>query len=248
MNFIGIIPARYASTRFPGKPLCMLGNMTMIERVYRQVSKVKALHYICVATDDERIYNTVKQFGGNVVMTSPENRSGTDRCADALHSIPNVSTDDVVINIQGDEPFIQVQQIESLIACFNNPSIQIATLIKPLCEQEDINDPNVVKVVKDINNNALYFSRYPIPYLRNTAKHVPDFYQHIGIYAYRVATLKKIVLLPSSSLEQAESLEQLRWLENAFPIHTEISAYQSIGIDTPADMEKALKYIQTMNL
>ena len=226
----------------------MLGDMTMIERVYRQVSKVKALHYICVATDDERIYNAVKQFGGNVVMTSTENRSGTDRCADALQHIRDLSPDDVIINIQGDEPFIQPRQIATLTTCFDNPDIQIATLIKPLDNQDDINNPNVVKVVKDINNNALYFSRYPIPYIRNTAIEAPVFYQHIGIYAYRVSTLKQIVSLPSSSLEQAESLEQLRWLENAFTIHTEVSSCQSIGIDTPADMEKALEYLRTMNL
>lgn len=248
MNFVGIIPARYASTRFPGKPLCMLGNMSMIERVYRQVSMVKNMHYVCVATDDSRIYDAVQAFGGNVVMTSDTNRSGTDRCADAVQRLHIAQDDDVIINIQGDEPFIQPAQIETLMSCFTGDDIHIATLLREITNPEDINDPNVVKVVRDVHNKAIYFSRCAIPYLRNITYDQHTFYQHIGIYAYRMRTLLQLVALPSSLLEKAESLEQLRWMENGYAIHTEVTPYKSIGIDTPADMQKALEYIKTMNL
>ncbi len=248
MKFIGIIPARYASSRFPGKPLCMLGNKSMIERVYAQVSMVKNMHYVCVATDDSRIYDAVQAFGGNVVMTSEANRSGTDRCADAVQRLHMAEHDDVIINIQGDEPFIQPAQIETLMSCFTCDDIHIATLLRKIHNAEDVADPNVVKVVKDVHNKALYFSRYAIPYLRNITWEQHTFYQHIGIYAYRMRTLLQLVLLPSSALEKAESLEQLRWMENGYTIHTEVTPYKSIGIDTPADMQKALDYIKTMNL
>lgn len=246
MKFIGIIPARYASTRFPGKPLADMKGKPMIQRVYEQVENV--LDEVCVATDDERIEAAVKKFGGNVVMTSDKHRSGTDRVYEAYTKIG--AGYDVVVNIQGDEPFIQPGQIETLKNCFSDPSIGLATLIKPFDPEGDFEktlfNPNTPKVVINKNSEAVYFSRSIIPYLRGKdfrewlKSHT--YYKHIGLYGYRAETLKEITQLPQSSLEIAESLEQLRWIENGYKIKVGITNQETIGIDTPEDMEKALEY------
>lgn len=247
MKFIGIIPARYASTRFPGKPLADMKGKTMIQRVYEQVQKV--LDNVYVATDDDRIQAAVEAFGGNVVMTSTDHRSGTDRCQEAYSRIGKGY--DIVVNIQGDEPFIHPEQIETLKECFNDPVIQIATLAKPFSADGDFEstlfNPNTPKVVFNKNREAMYFSRSIVPYIRGEVhtewlqKHT--FYKHIGLYAYRAETLREITLLPPSSLELAESLEQLRWLENGYKIKVGITERETIGIDTPEDMEKALLFL-----
>ena len=250
MKFIAIIPARYASTRFPGKPLALLGGKPVIERVYKQVS---GLLDAVVATDDERIYETVRAFGGRAEMTSAEHRSGTDRCWEAYCKQGAVY--DAVINVQGDEPFIRREQIEALMRCFDDPQTDIATLVKPFTAEdglEALENPNSPKVVLDARSRALYFSRSVIPYLRGVpreewlARHT--FYKHIGIYAFRTEALRAVTALPQSSLEKAESLEQLRWLENGFRIGVGISDAETVGIDTPEDLERAeafLKRIET---
>ncbi|MDO4950199.1 MAG: 3-deoxy-manno-octulosonate cytidylyltransferase [Bacteroidales bacterium] len=247
MRFIGIIPARYASTRFPAKPLALLGGKPMIQRVYEQVNGV--LDDAWVATDDERIEAAVKAFGGKVVMTSTTHRSGTDRCYEAFTKIGHGF--DVVVNIQGDEPFIQPQQIKSLCKCFDDPSTQIATLVKPFAETdgiEAVENPNSPKVVVDARWHALYFSRSVVPYRRNVPREewMKDFtfYKHIGMYAYKAETLREITSLPAGTLEQAESLEQLRWIENGYTIKVGISEIETIGIDTPADLAKAEAFLQ----
>jgi 3-deoxy-manno-octulosonate cytidylyltransferase (CMP-KDO synthetase) len=242
-NFAGIIPARYASSRFPGKPLALIGNRPMIQRVYEQACKSLGLVY--VATDDKRICDAVLNFGGKAIMTSPDHQSGTDRCAEAvaLIALETGINPDVIINIQGDEPFIRPEQIDLLKECFNGSSVEIATLVRKVEGGEDIFNPNQPKVVITSEGDALYFSRAAIPYIRDTetdkwtAKHV--YYKHIGLYAYRTATLKKLTLLQRSPLEISESLEQNRWLENGFRIRTAITLWESIGIDTPEDLEKA---------
>ncbi|MCL1616274.1 3-deoxy-manno-octulosonate cytidylyltransferase [Bacteroides sp. ET71] len=247
MKYIGIIPARYASTRFPAKPLAMLGGKTVIERVYEQVSGV--LDDAWVATDDERIADAVRAFGGRVVMTSVHHKSGTDRCREAFENIGQHF--DVVVNIQGDEPFIQPSQLETVKACFEDPATEIATLVKPFAPAdglEALENPNSPKVVVDAQMNALYFSRSVIPYLRNVqrsewlAHHT--FYKHIGLYAYRSEVLKAITSLPQSPLELAESLEQLRWLENGYTIKVGITQVETIGIDTPQDLERAERFLK----
>ena len=250
MKFVGIIPARYASTRFPGKPLVDICGMSMIERVYRQVSK--ELDEVYVATDDQRIYDAVVAFGGKVVMTSTEHRSGTDRCYEAYC---NVGSDaDVVINIQGDEPFIDPSQIAEIKACFDDESAQIATLVRPFDASrgfEALFDPNVVKVVLANDDSAIYFSRAIVPYVRNYPWQQwlgnQQFYTHIGLYAYRADVLSKITKLPQSSLELAESLEQLRWVQNGYKIKVGRSSCPTIGIDTPADLEEARKFCEQLN-
>lgn len=243
MKFIGIIPARYASTRFPGKPLADMKGKYMIQRVYEQARKV--LDHVCVATDDDRIFNAVQSFGGEVVMTSTQHRSGTDRCFEAYRTLGG--HEDVVINIQGDEPFIKPEQIESLIACFDSPQVQIATLVRPFEASEGyeaLANPNSPKVVLNERHEALYFSRSIIPYLRGVepaewlSRHT--YYKHIGMYGYRADVLGQITCLPQSSLELAESLEQLRWLQNGYTIKVGITTQETIGIDTPADLEKAI--------
>jgi 3-deoxy-manno-octulosonate cytidylyltransferase (CMP-KDO synthetase) len=242
LKFAGIIPARYASTRFPGKPLVNINGKTMIERVYIQASKV--LDNVCVATDDNRIANEVLRFGGKVIMTSPNHQSGTDRCAEAIDTLQKQSntTFDVVLNIQGDEPFIRPEQLQKLMSCFNNPEIQIATLVKPIASNEDIFNSNCVKVVLDKKYKALYFSRSPIPFMRSKDNAEWEqhhrFFKHLGIYAYRTEVLKEITHLTQSSLELAESLEQLRWLENGYCIMAEITEFENVSIDTPQDLEK----------
>jgi len=243
LQFAGIIPARYASSRFPGKPLVLLGNKPMIQRVYEQAAK--SLTVVWVATDDRRIFDTVTDFGGNVIMTSPAHPSGTDRCSEAIERIMDKTgiKIDVIINIQGDEPFIKPEQITLLMECYNDETVEIATLVRKVEPGEDIFNPNQPKVILDMKGNAIYFSRAAIPYLRDTEmslwsnKHT--YYKHIGMYAYRTETLKKITLLQRSSLEISESLEQNRWLENGYRIRTAVTNWESVGIDTPADLEKA---------
>lgn len=246
MKFIGIIPARYASTRFPAKPLAVLGGKPVIQRVYEQVSGILDEAY--VATDDERIESAVKAFGGKVVMTSVHHKSGTDRCYEACTKVGDGF--DVIVNIQGDEPFIQPSQLETVKACFNDPATQIATLVKPFTADngfETLENVNSPKVVLNKNMNALYFSRSIIPYQRNVEKcewlknHI--YYKHIGLYAYRLEVLKEITALPQSSLELAESLEQLRWLENGYTIKAGITEVETIGIDTPQDLERAERFL-----
>lgn len=247
MKFIGIIPARYASARFPAKPLAILGGKTVIQRVYEQV--VGVLDEAYVATDDVRIEEAVKAFGGKVVMTSVDHKSGTDRCYEAFCKVG--SGYDVIVNIQGDEPFIQRSQLEAIKACFEDDATQIATLVKPFTPEdgfdalENVNSP---KVVVNRNMNALYFSRSIIPYQRNKEKiewlSGHTYYKHIGLYAYRAAVLKEITALPQSSLELAESLEQLRWLENGYTIKVGITTVETIGIDTPQDLVRAEQFLQ----
>ncbi|OUO65558.1 3-deoxy-manno-octulosonate cytidylyltransferase [Bacteroides sp. An269] len=247
MNFIGIIPARYASTRFPAKPLALLGGKPVIERVYEQVYGV--FDDVYVATDDERIEAAVKSFGGKVVMTSAAHRSGTDRCAEAYRKVGGEF--DVVVNIQGDEPFVQLSQLKTLKACFDDPATQIATLVKPFNATNGLDaleNPNSPKVVVGRNGNALYFSRSIIPFLRGKDRQEwlssHTYYKHIGLYAYRSQVLKEITALPQSPLELAESLEQLRWLENGYVIKVGISDVETIGIDTPQDLARAEKFLQ----
>lgn len=245
MDFIGIIPARYESTRFPGKPLALINGRPMIQLVYE--ASRKALDEVYVATDDERIFDCVKNFGGNVVMTGKEHRSGTDRCKEAMESIivgAHVNVD-VVVNIQGDEPFIHPDQINSLMSCFDNEETDIATLVKKIDSEKDIFDENKPKVVFDHSKKALLFSRSPIPYIRSHKKdewiNYYNFYRHIGIYAYRKEVLRQITALEPGELEVAESLEQLRWLENGYIIRVEETLHDSIGIDTPEDLKRASK-------
>ncbi|MDD2437763.1 MAG: 3-deoxy-manno-octulosonate cytidylyltransferase [Massilibacteroides sp.] len=249
MKFIGIIPARYASTRFPGKPLADMNGKTMIERVYEQVKNTVDAVY--VATDDERIKTAVTAFGGKVVMTSPNHKSGTDRCYEAY--LKAGSDCDIIINIQGDEPFIHPSQIETLKTCFDDVNTEIATLVKPFEAEGDFEstlfNPNSPKVVLNKKNEAMYFSRSVIPYLRGKEYtqwlHYHTYYKHIGLYAYRANVLKEITQLPQSPLELAESLEQLRWLENGYRIKVGITHQETIGIDTPEDMQKALDFLKT---
>lgn len=247
MKFIAIIPARYASTRFPGKPLADMGGKPMIQRVYEQVKR--AVHDVWVATDDSRIFETVKAFGGKAVMTSTDHRSGTDRIQEAYSKIGEDF--DVVINVQGDEPFIQPEQIESLKECFDSKDVELATLVKPFKKEDGFDvllNPNSPKVVINKKSEAIYFSRSIVPYIRDAHhtewldKHI--FYKHIGMYAYRVDVLKEITQLPQSSLEKAESLEQLRWIENGYRIRVGYTDVETMGIDTPEDMERAIKLLK----
>lgn len=251
MKFIGIIPARYASTRFPGKPLAMLGGKTVIQRVYEQVQA--CFDELYVATDDNRIYECVKSFGGKVVMTSEACNNGTERCLDAYRNL-NIECD-VVVNIQGDEPFIQHRQVEALKACFENENTDIATLVKPFEVAdglERLESPNSPKVVINEEGFAMYFSRSVIPYLRGVDKEnwlqEHTFYKHLGIYAYRTNVLEEITTLQQSPLEKVESLEQLRWLENGYKIKVGVTDIETIGIDTPEDLERAKEFAASIGL
>ena len=245
MKILGIIPARFNSSRFPGKPLVEINHKSMIQRVYEQVSKAKCLSDVIVATDDERILNHVNEFGGKSVMTSSNHKSGTERCLDVYKQVSVNNNFDIVVNIQGDEPFIDAAQIEKLTACFKNSETQIASLAKIIKNDEEINNPNVVKLVIDKNNKALYFSRLPIPFLRDKSiKSIEktNYLKHIGIYAYRSNVLNAICKLETSNLELTESLEQLRWLENGYQIYINLTDSESIAIDTPEDLIKAERY------
>jgi len=244
MKFIGIIPARYASTRFPGKPLAVLGGKPVIQRVYEQVVSVLGEAY--VATDDERIFQAVEAFGGHAVMTRNDHKSGTDRIEEAAQKL---NTDaDVIINVQGDEPFIQKSQLETVKHLFDDPQTQIATLGKPFESMEAVQNPNSPKIVCDVNGYAMYFSRSVIPYVRGKEEstwlqHFP-FLKHIGLYAYRREVLAEITKLPQSPLELAESLEQLRWLQNGYRIKVGLTNVETVGIDTPEDLERAEKFLK----
>lgn len=244
MKFIAVIPARYSSSRFPGKPLAVLAGKPVIQRVYEQVTKV--LSEAWVATDDERIYNTVSDFGGKAVMTRQDHKSGTDRIEEAVEKIKTDA--DVIVNIQGDEPFIQPSQIETVCKQFDNPSTQIATIGKPFTSMESVENPNSPKIVTDVNGFALYFSRSVIPYVRGVEEkewlsHFP-FLKHLGIYAYRREVLREITRLPQSPLEKAESLEQLRWLQNGYRIRVGITNVETVGIDTPDDLRRAEEFLK----
>lgn len=239
MKFIGIIPARYSSSRFPGKPLAILGGKPVIEHVYRQVSSV--MEDVFVATDDQRIYDSVEAFGGKAIMTRSDHKSGTDRIYEALEKVGGGF--DVVINIQGDEPFIQKSQLETVMQCFDDPRTQIATLGKPFESMEAVENPNSPKIVLDNDGYALYFSRSVIPFVRGKEheewlSHFP-YLKHIGLYAYRTEVLREVSKLPQSTLELAESLEQLRWLQNGYKIKVGLTDVETIGIDTPEDLQRA---------
>ncbi len=236
MNIIGIIPARYQSTRFPGKPLTMIDGKSMIQRVYEQAIQATTLDAVLIATDDERIVNHVHDFSGNVVMTNAQHPNGTSRCEEALRLAEKKY--DAVINIQGDEPFIEPVQIDLVAGCFQDKAIQIATLVKPSNDVNEFKNPSVVKVVLNKNSEALYFSRAPIPFTGDSKNSGFSFYKHIGIYGFRSEVLKKIVELPPSFLEQKESLEQLRWLENGFVITARKTDFETIAIDKPEDLER----------
>jgi 3-deoxy-manno-octulosonate cytidylyltransferase (CMP-KDO synthetase) len=251
MKFMAIIPARYASTRYPGKPLAILGGKTVIQRVYEQVKSV--LNDVYVATDDERIYHAVTEFGGKAVMTRADHKSGTDRIEEAIEKIEesgkwNEERDNVVvINVQGDEPFIQPSQIETLMHLFDDPETQIGTLGKPFESIEAIENPNSPKIVTDNRGFALYFSRSVIPYIRGKERDSwfgeYPFLKHLGIYAYRREVLAEVTKLPMSSLEKAESLEQLRWLQNGYRIRVGLTDIETVGIDTPEDLTRAEEFL-----
>ncbi len=232
MKITGIIPARFASTRFPGKPLTDINSKTMIRRVYEQASKSKLLQQVIVATDDERIMNEVRSFGGLVVMTSANHQNGTERCAEAASAIQS----DIIINIQGDEPFIYPEQIDLLAGCFIDSDVEIATLIKPQQSNEELLNPARIKVVINNRKEAMYFSRSIIPFERNQLN--TTFYKHIGIYGFKKDVLAKLVVLKPTILEETESLEQLRWLENGYRIKCAVTDLESISIDTPEDLLK----------
>lgn len=245
MKFIGIIPARYASTRFPGKPLAMIDGRSMVMRVFDQAKKATSLSVVAIATDDRRIFDHVTAHGGNAIMTSVTHVSGTDRVFEAatkLASDTEAFGDLVIMNIQGDEPFIDPDAIDALAGVFRAPNVGIATLIKKITSSEELFNPNVVKVITGKGKQALYFSRSPLPFLRGIelsdwlSKH--SYFKHIGIYAYRAEVLRQLAILEATSLEKAEGLEQLRWLSNGYVIHTEETDYESIAIDTPEDLSK----------
>lgn len=241
MKILGIIPARYASTRFLGKPLVDIQGKSMIQRVYEQASQCQSLARVIVATDDERIADEVGRFGGEVQFTSSTHQSGTDRCAEVSEHFPEYNT---IINIQGDEPFINPGQIDLLVSCFATAGVQLATLIKAIHTQEELFNLNLPKVVINNLNQAIYFSRQTIPYQRGVEQQNwldnHPYYKHIGIYGYSRQALLEITKLPPSSLEKAESLEQLRWIENGYAIQTAVTTLETVAIDTPEDLEKIL--------
>ncbi|MBC7411472.1 MAG: 3-deoxy-manno-octulosonate cytidylyltransferase [Bacteroidia bacterium] len=240
MKILGVIPARFASTRFFGKPLIDIGGKTMIQRVYEQACKASALSKVIIATDDDRIYNHAIEIGANVTMTSTQHQSGTDRCAEV--AAQQFEEYEVVINIQGDEPFIHPEQINELAQCFANTATKIATLVKKINNTEDLKSNTVMKVALTNSLQALYFSRNAIPYKRGTPidewlQHF-TYYKHIGIYGFRTATLKEVTALAPSTLELTESLEQLRWLQNDYKIQVAVTELESVSIDTPEDLLK----------
>ena len=239
MRILGIIPARYASTRFPGKPLIDIAGKSMIQRVYEQAKKCNRLSEVIVATDDDRIFKHVTGFGGVAVMTATDHQSGTDRCAEVAQEHPEY---DVVINIQGDEPYIDPEQITKLISCFNDANTQIATLVKKVLTDHELRNTNSPKVIINKHSEAIYFSRSPLPHIRGQEpqhwlQHF-TYFKHIGIYGYRADILKQITKLPVSLLEKAESLEQLRWIENGYKIKVAETELETYAIDTPEDLEK----------
>jgi 3-deoxy-manno-octulosonate cytidylyltransferase (CMP-KDO synthetase) len=242
MKILGIIPARYSSSRFPGKPLADIKGKPMIRRVYEQALQCPELDDLIIATDDKRIADCIRSFNGNVMMTSESLGSGTERCNAVIETLPGGADFNVVINIQGDEPFIDPQQISELAGLFIEKDVLIGTLVKKITRTEELTDPNVVKVVFDNDFRALYFSRHAIPFLRGTEvskwHKERNYFKHVGIYGYQSQTLGKITRLPLSPLEKAESLEQLRWLENGYSIHVRETEFENIAIDTPGDLLK----------
>lgn len=242
MKVIGIIPARFGSSRFPGKPLIDIAGQSMIQRVYNQVKNAQSLHEVIVATDDQRIYDHVKSFAGNVIMTKDTHESGTDRCAEVS---ANLTGFDVVINIQGDEPFIDPQQIDLLVSCFKNENTKIATLVRKVETNEELFNENKPKVVLNKDTEAVYFSRQAIPFQRGVKQtewlNYRPYYNHIGIYGYKADTLLELTQLPLSDLETMEALEQLRWIDNGYAIKTAISNHSNDAIDTPEDLEHILQ-------
>lgn len=257
MKVLAVIPARYASTRFPGKPLALLGGKPMIEWVWECVSTVPTISKAVVATDDERIIEAVSAFGGNAMLTSSSHRSGTDRCGEVLETLEKAGEQyDVVVNVQGDEPFVQPEQMNGLTACFEEADTVIATLKTAIRSTEELLSPNNVKVVCDKEGRTLYFSRQPIPYRRGVDEtewlEGGEYYKHVGVYAFRGEALKEVCRLEPSMLEQCEKLEQLRWLEAGFQIAVKTTDHANIGIDTPEDLaeaEKALsKKDETLNV
>lgn len=250
MKILGLIPARYASTRFPGKPLAEISGKPMIQWVYEGASKV--FEYVFIATDDKRIEDAVLKFGGKVVMTATTHQSGTDRCAEALDIVEKITgfKFDVVVNVQGDEPFIQPEQLKKVANCFNDQSVQLATLVKPFSIKDDIFNPNTPKVILNKCNEAIYFSRSVIPFIRNKEKadwsSSNIFYKHIGLYAYRSDILREITKLSQSPLELAESLEQLRWIENGYRIKVEKTDMETLAVDTPEDLERVRERAKTI--
>lgn len=243
LKVIVIIPARYASTRFPGKPLVVIHGLTMVQRVYQQAKKAIGVTDVWVATDDQRIVDCVEQFGGKAIMTSEFHPSGTDRVYEA-YTKTGIEAD-LIINVQGDEPYIKPDQLEEVIRIFDNPLAEIGTLVKSISQTDELFNVNKVKAVIADNGRALYFSRQPLPYFKGypedtwVGKHT--YYKHVGMYAFRPKTLEKLVALPLSTLEQAESLEQLRWLENSYDIYTRTTQFEAHAIDTPEDLALLLQ-------
>ena len=250
MQVIGIIPARYASTRFPGKPLAEIGGTSMIQRVYERAVKAKLLTDVVIATDDDRIFTAAEEFGARVVMTSPDHQSGTDRCREVLDLLPEKY--DLVVNIQGDEPFIDPEQIQQIIQCFYDENTEIATLVKLITDNEELFNHNKPKVLIDDDDFAIYFSRRALPYIKDVDKNEWvnefNFYKHIGMYAYKTEILKEISQLKPSRLEKAESLEQLRWIESGYKIKTSITEIESISIDLPEDIDRLPESIFEENI
>jgi 3-deoxy-manno-octulosonate cytidylyltransferase (CMP-KDO synthetase) len=239
MKIIGIVPARFGSTRFPGKPLVDINGKSMIQRVYEQSKKSTRLNQVLIATDDERILNHVKEFGGDAILSSPQHQSGTDRCAEVIEKLTENKWD-VIINIQGDEPYIHPEQIDLLCSAFDSAQTRISTLVKKIDSTNELFNHNNVKVILNKRKEAVYFSRLPVPYNRNFPEQdwlkYSTYYKHIGIYGYRSETLLEISRLAKTNLEIAESLEQLRWIENGYVINAEITSLESVSIDTPDDL------------
>ena len=250
MRVLAVIPARYASTRFPGKPLALLGGKPMIEWVWERVASLTTLSKAVIATDDGRIAKAVTAFDGKAMLTSGSHRSGTDRCGEVLKRLEAIGEEyDVVLNVQGDEPFVTHEQLTTLLACFDDPSTQIATLGKPFDSMEGVCNPNSPKIVLDNKGFALYFSRSVIPFIRGVEQQKwlenYPFLKHLGVYAYRAEVLREVTRLPQSSLEKAESLEQLRWLQNGYRIRVGITQQETVGIDTPEDLARAEEFLKS---
>jgi 3-deoxy-manno-octulosonate cytidylyltransferase (CMP-KDO synthetase) len=239
MRILGIIPSRFDSSRFPGKPLIDLNGKSMIQRVYEGASKSNKIDHLIVATDDQRIFDEVKRFGGNVILTSKEHVNGTMRCVEVLKHFPDT---DIVINIQGDEPLVRFEQLDLLLEAFSNDEVEISTLGIKVTDNEELDNPNRIKLVKDYQNNALYFSRSKIPFSRNSISDF-NYLRHIGLYAYKAETLKEITELPPSKIEEIESLEQLRWLYYGKKIKVVETEIETPNIDTPEDIKKVLEYL-----
>ncbi len=241
MKVLGIIPSRYDSSRFPGKPLVDINGKSMIQRVYEQALKSDLIQDLIVATDDQRILDHVIDFGGKAMMTSTSHENGTQRCGEVIQQYSNY---DVVINIQGDEPLIQAQQLDKVLQLFNDSSVKIGTLVKPIKDISEVENSNRIKVVVDHQKNALYFSRSVLPFTRNKGENA-SYLKHIGIYAWRLSVLKELIVLPVCELEERESLEQLRWLYNGYSIRTAETTIETPNIDTPEDLKAVLRVLKS---